>query len=92
MMFQIPKEAMNFSHPGLCVTVAEEVAWLKNIPVRTVLEACIENTKDMYGIWIQTLRKASSVCYYLKALSLYTGSHVSFVDSSQWLQIISVFL
>lgn len=46
----IPKEAMNFSHPGLCVTVAEEVARLKNIPVRTVLEACIENTKDMYGI------------------------------------------
>ena len=49
-ILQIPKEAMNFSHPGLCVTVAEEVARLKNIPVSTVMEACLENTKIMYGI------------------------------------------
>ncbi|XP_062574788.1 putative deoxyribonuclease TATDN2 [Saccostrea cucullata] len=46
----IPKESMNYSHPGLCVTVAEEVARLKNISVQEVLKACLENTRDMYKI------------------------------------------
>ncbi|XP_061182217.1 uncharacterized protein LOC133190547 [Saccostrea echinata] len=46
----IPKESMNYSHPGLCVTVAEEVARLKNISVQEVLKACLENTRDMYNI------------------------------------------
>ncbi|KAL3852750.1 hypothetical protein ACJMK2_016367 [Sinanodonta woodiana] len=47
---QVPKKEVVFSHPGFAVTVAEEVARIKDIPVSTVLNAARRNTRDMYGI------------------------------------------
>ena len=41
---------MEFCHPGMVITVAEEVAKLKGIHIDVVLKACYENTRDMYGI------------------------------------------
>ncbi|KAK3588567.1 hypothetical protein CHS0354_026172 [Potamilus streckersoni] len=47
---QVPKKEVVFSHPGFAVTVAEEVARIKEIPVDIVLNAARINTRDMYGI------------------------------------------
>lgn len=41
---------MPHSHPGMAITVAVEVARLKNISVDKVLQETRENTRDMYGI------------------------------------------
>ena len=50
MLFQIPKGAMEFSHPGMAVTVAVEVALLRNISAEEVLEQCLINSKNFYNL------------------------------------------
>lgn len=47
---QVPRGEMSFSHPGMAITVAHEVASFQGIPVSKVLQATRKNTKDMYGI------------------------------------------
>lgn len=46
----VPRGMMKFSHPGLAISVAFEVAKLKGTCVEKVLQHCLENTKKMYGI------------------------------------------
>ncbi|GAB1603267.1 uncharacterized protein LOC115221203 [Argonauta hians] len=46
----VPRGTMKFSHPGLAIAVAFEVAQLKNVVVDVVLKHCLQNTKTMYGI------------------------------------------
>ncbi|XP_064605085.1 putative deoxyribonuclease TATDN2 [Liolophura sinensis] len=46
----VPRADMSFSHPGMAITVAHEVASFQGIPVSKVLQATRKNTKDMYGI------------------------------------------
>ena len=48
--FQIPKSAMEFSHPGMAVTVAAEVALLRGIDVEQVLSQCLTNSKNFYNL------------------------------------------
>ena len=47
---QVPRDRVPHSHPGFAITVAVEVARLKNCPVDEVLQATRENTRFMYGI------------------------------------------
>ncbi|XP_060064633.1 putative deoxyribonuclease TATDN2, partial [Ylistrum balloti] len=47
---KFPKEDVQFSHPGMAITVAEQVAFLKKCSVTEVLHACRQNTRTMYGI------------------------------------------
>ncbi|KAK3089730.1 hypothetical protein FSP39_005981 [Pinctada imbricata] len=47
---KIPRGDLAYSHPGMAIVVAEEVARIKNIAVRDVLKACRQNTLDMYGV------------------------------------------
>ncbi|XP_021367549.1 uncharacterized protein LOC110459549 isoform X2 [Mizuhopecten yessoensis] len=47
---KFPKEEVHFSHPGMAITVAEHVAFLKRCSVTEVLHACRQNTRTMYGI------------------------------------------
>ncbi|KAL5013564.1 hypothetical protein ScPMuIL_007834 [Solemya velum] len=47
---EIPRGEVKCSHPGFAFVVAEEVAYLKEVPVAQVLKACRENTRIMYGI------------------------------------------
>lgn len=47
---KIPKEEMALSHPGMAITVAERVAFFRQCSIQEVLQACRNNTRDMYGI------------------------------------------
>ncbi|XP_069101687.1 uncharacterized protein [Argopecten irradians] len=47
---KFPKEDVQFSHPGMAITVAEHVAFLKRCSVTEVLHACRQNTRTMYGV------------------------------------------
>ncbi|XP_033746086.1 uncharacterized protein LOC117331467 [Pecten maximus] len=47
---KFPKEDVQFSHPGMAITVAEQVAFLKRCSVTEVLHACRQNTRTMYGV------------------------------------------
>ncbi|ELT96297.1 hypothetical protein CAPTEDRAFT_101517, partial [Capitella teleta] len=46
----IPRGEMEYSHPGMAISVAWKIAQLKNLPTEEVLRVCLENAKDMYGI------------------------------------------
>ncbi|XP_014771063.1 putative deoxyribonuclease TATDN2 [Octopus bimaculoides] len=46
----VSQNSMVTSHPGMAFSVAETVADLKNISVKEVLKACLENTQRLYGI------------------------------------------
>ena len=50
ILLQIPKDELEFSNPGLAVTVAKEIAQYQEIPVAMVLRQCRLNTKMVYGI------------------------------------------
>lgn len=41
---------MRLSHHGLAITVASEIAEIKDITIEEVLQACLKNTKDMYDL------------------------------------------
>ncbi|WAR26756.1 TATD2-like protein [Mya arenaria] len=47
---EIPKDELEFSNPGLAVTVAKEIAQYQEIPVAMVLRQCRINTKFIYGV------------------------------------------
>ena len=47
---QIPRDELEFSNPGLAVTVAKEIAQYQEIPVAMVLRQCRINTKFIYGV------------------------------------------
>ena len=47
---QRPRLDLEFSNPGLAITVAKAVAQHQEIPVSMVLRQCRVNTKKMYGI------------------------------------------
>jgi hypothetical protein len=42
--------ALKFSHPGLCIAVAETVAELQEVDINKVLEATYSNTISMYRL------------------------------------------
>ncbi|XP_013409413.1 uncharacterized protein LOC106173000 [Lingula anatina] len=46
----VRRDEMQYSHPGLAVVVADEVAMWKGVTTHEVLKACRENTRKMYGI------------------------------------------
>ena len=41
---------MQHSHPGMAITVAQQVAEIKGVSLETVLDHCMRNTFQMYGI------------------------------------------
>lgn len=41
---------MRLSHPGLAITVAAEIAEIKDLSIEEVLKSCLTNTKDMYDL------------------------------------------
>ncbi|XP_076077973.1 uncharacterized protein LOC143048260 isoform X2 [Mytilus galloprovincialis] len=45
-----PRKEFPHSHPGMAITVAEEVSYIKRCPISEVLYSCRQNTKLMYGI------------------------------------------
>ncbi|KAM5148732.1 putative deoxyribonuclease TATDN2 isoform 2-T2 [Mantella aurantiaca] len=47
---QVPKSVCKFSHPGLALHTVEEIARLKNLPVRSVMAKVRENTRRLYNI------------------------------------------
>ncbi|XP_041348731.1 uncharacterized protein LOC121368175 [Gigantopelta aegis] len=46
----VPRSRQHVSHPGMAITVAVEVANLRDVPVSMVLAHCYRNTKTLYGI------------------------------------------
>ncbi|XP_041348706.1 uncharacterized protein LOC121368161 [Gigantopelta aegis] len=46
----VPRSQQHVSHPGMAITVAVEVAYLRDVPVSMVLAHCYRNTKTLYGI------------------------------------------
>ena len=50
LLWQIHQEEMQYSHPGMAITVAHEVARLKQLPLEEVLAACYQNSINMYGM------------------------------------------
>ncbi|XP_077307710.1 3'-5' RNA nuclease TATDN2 [Lithobates pipiens] len=47
---QVPKSLCKFSHPGLALHTVEEVARLKNLPLKSVMAKLRENTHRLYNI------------------------------------------
>ncbi|PIO12360.1 hypothetical protein AB205_0065860 [Aquarana catesbeiana] len=47
---QVPKSQCKFSHPGLALHTVEEVARLKNLPLKSVMAKLRENTHRLYNI------------------------------------------
>ncbi|XP_018410720.1 PREDICTED: putative deoxyribonuclease TATDN2, partial [Nanorana parkeri] len=47
---QVPKSLCKFSHPGLALHTVQEVARLKNLPVKSVMAKVRENTHRLYNI------------------------------------------
>ena len=49
---QEPTSKSGMSHPGLVIHVAAQIAQLKNIPIRDVIEANRKNVLEVYGITV----------------------------------------
>ena len=47
---QVPRERVSHTHPAMAITVAVQVAAIKDVPVDEVLKATRKNTKFMYKI------------------------------------------
>ncbi|XP_075039828.1 3'-5' RNA nuclease TATDN2 isoform X2 [Mixophyes fleayi] len=47
---QVPRSICKFAHPGLALHTVQEIARLRNLPVKTVLSKLRENTHRIYSI------------------------------------------
>ena len=47
---QEPNSKSGISHPGFVIHTAAQIAHLKNIPIKDVIEANRKNVQEIYGI------------------------------------------
>ena len=50
LTLQVPRERVSHTHPAMAITVAVQVAAIKDVPIDEVLKATRKNTKFMYKI------------------------------------------
>ena len=68
-LWQIHQEELQYSHPGMVITVAREVASLKQISPEEVLAACYENTINICMACVPRLIYIVSSVYMFGCLS-----------------------